>query len=120
MPGILDMIGSQAAPAPAELFVVGKPKGLLEAGNINVLDRPKVKLPDGGVATVHSMSFQDKNGDEVLVPMVSPDGKMMSQSEAVALYYKTGQHLGKFKTPDLATDYAMKLHDQQAQYYGIK
>jgi hypothetical protein len=120
MPGILDMIGTQASPATAELFVVGKPKGLLESGNINILDRPKVKLPDGSVATVHSMSFEDNNGNEVLVPMISPDGKMLSQAEAKQLYKDTGQHLGKFKNPDLATDYAMKLHDQQAKYYGIK
>ena len=120
MAGILDMIGAQAAPAAAELYVVGKPKGLLEAGNINVLERPQVKLPDGSVATVHSMSFEDKNGNEVLVPMISPDGKIMSQDEARAFYYKTGQHLGKFENPDVATDYAIKLHKQQAKYYGIK
>ena len=120
MPGILDMIGTQASPAAAELFVVGKPKGLLESGNINILDRPKVKLPDGSVATVHSMSFEDKNGNEVLVPMISPDGKMMSQDEAIAFYNKTGQHLGKFKDPDVATEYAVKLHEQQAKHYGIK
>lgn len=122
MAGLLGMIGAEAAskPAAAELFVVGKPKGLIEAGNINVLARPQVKLPDGSVATVHSMSFEDKNGNEVLVPMISPDGKVMSQDEAIAFYNKTGQHLGKFKNPNLATDYAIKLHNQQAKYYGIK
>lgn len=121
MAGLLNMIGAEAASKPAapELFVIGKPKGLVEAGNINVLARPQVKLPDGSVATVHSMSFYD-NGKEVLVPMISPDGKLLSQDEAKQLYMDTGQHLGKFETPDLATKYAMKLHNQQAKYYGIK
>jgi hypothetical protein len=121
MAGILDLIGGQTPPsAPAEMFVVGNPEGLLEPGNINILARPQVKLPDGSVATVHSMSFQDKDGNEVLVPMVSPDGKMMTQKQAVEFYYKTGQHLGKFKSPEVATSYAERLHNQQAEYYGVK
>lgn len=119
MAGILDMIGTQAASLPSKLFVVGNPKGLLEPGNIDVLSRPQVKLPDGSVATVHSMSFED-NGNEVLVPMISPDGKLLSQEEARQLYYETGQHLGKFKSPNAATSYAKRLHNQQAKYYGIK
>ena len=121
MAGLLGMIGAEAASKPAapELFVVGRPKGLIDVGNINVLARPQVKMPDGKVATVHSMSFND-NGKEVLVPMISPDGKLLSQEEAKQLYKDTGQHLGKFETPNLATDYAMKLHDQQRKYYRIK
>jgi len=121
MVGLLGMIGAEAASKPAspELFVVGKPKGLIETGNINVLARPQVKLPDGKVATVHSMSF-GRDGQEILVPMISPDGKLMSQDEAIALYDKTGQHLGKFETPVAATEYAEKLHNQQKKYYRIK
>lgn len=120
MAGLLDMAGASAAKEAAKMFMVGKPKGLVEAGNIDILARPQVKLPDGSVATVHSMSFEDDDGNEVLVPMISPDGKMMSQNEARAFYKKTGQHLGKFKNPDVATSYAEKLHEQQAEYYGIK
>jgi hypothetical protein len=121
MAGLLDMAGASAAKEAAKMFMVGKPEGLIEAGNIDILSRPQVKLPDGKVATVHTMSFYDKkNGYEVLVPMISPDGKMMSHDEARDFYKKTGQHLGKFETPDLATQYAHKLHEQQAEYYGIK
>lgn len=124
MAGLLDILATQPAAStakPPEMFVVGKPKGLLATGNINVLARPQVKLPDGKVATVHSMSFyDDKDGSETLVPMISPDGKLLTQDQAKALYYETGQHLGKFETPNLATKYAMKLHNQQKKYYGIK
>lgn len=104
----------------AEMFIVGKPKGLVEGGNINILARPQVKLPDGAIATVRSMSFSDDTGNEILVPTVSPDGKILTEKQAIDLYYKTGQHLGKFKTPDAASAYAQKLHEQQAQYYGVK
>lgn len=120
MPGLLDIIGSNAAPKLPELFVVGKPKGIVETGNINILARPQVKLPDGSVATVRSMSFSDDSGNEILVPTVSPDGKLLSEKQAIDLYYKTGQHLGKFKTPEAASSYAEKLHNQQAKYYKVK
>lgn len=120
MPGLLDMIGAQAAPKVAEMFMVGKPKGLVEQGNINILARPKVRMPDGGIATVHSMSFSDDSGNEILVPMISPDGKILNENQAIELYRKTKQHLGKFKTPEAASAYAEKLHLQQADYYGVK
>ena len=41
----------------------------------------------------------------------------MSEEEAIQTYYRTGRHLGIFKTPDEATAYAQKLHDQQARQY---
>lgn len=123
MPGLLNMAAAQAAKdaaKAAEMFIVGNPKGLVEGGNINILARPQVKLPDGTIATVRSMSFSDDTGNEILVPTVSPDGKILTEKQAIDLYYKTGQHLGKFKTPDAASSYAQKLHEQQAQYYGVK
>jgi hypothetical protein len=120
MPGILDMIPMPTSSPAAELFIVGKPKGIVEKGNINILARPQVKLPDGSIATVRSLSFSDDTGNEILIPTVSPDGKIMSEREAIDYYYKTGQHLGKFKTPDAASSYAEKLHQQQAKYYGVK
>ena len=123
--GLLSAIGVSSKKTedqtPKEMFMVGNPSGLMAPGNINILSRPQVKLPDGSIATVHSMSFyDDKDGTETLVPMISPDGKLLSQDEARSLYYKTGQHLGKFDNPDDATTYAKKLHNQQAKYYGIK
>jgi hypothetical protein len=35
-------------------------------------------------------------------------------------YFETGKHLGKFETPDQATQYAQKLHEQQANLYQNK
>jgi len=85
----------------------------LVPGNIDLYHRPYVLNPDGSVSTVRSMSFED-NGREVLVPMVSPDGRILNDDEARALYRKTGQHLGQFATPDDATQFAKQLHEDYA------
>lgn len=55
---------------------------------------------------------------EILIPTVSPDGRVLSDKQAIDLYYKTGQFLGKFSSVDAADAYAEKLHEQQAQMYG--
>ncbi|MFH7813403.1 hypothetical protein ACH0C8_15950, partial [Acetobacter lovaniensis] len=58
------------------------------------------------------MSFGTDQG-EVLVPTVSDDGRIMSDSQAIAQYQRTGRHLGIFRNPADATKYAGWLHQQQ-------
>lgn len=88
-------------------------KGLREGGNLDLNQRPDVELPDGSSASVYSMSVEI-DGDEVLIPRVSEDGRLMTEVEAIDEYQKTGNHLGKFDSPEDATKYAMGLHEQQA------
>lgn len=98
-------------------MAANKVPGLLSAGNIDLSKRPVVKNPDGTISTVRSMSFNE-DGREILVPTVSPDGRILSDDEAIDLYHKTGQNLGMFDNPDNATSYAQTLHNQQDQMYS--
>lgn len=98
-------------------MAANKVPGLLSAGNLDLAKRPVVKNPDGSISTVRSMSFNE-DGREILVPTVSPDGRIMSDDEAIDLYHKTGQNLGMFDNPDNANTYAQTLHNQQEQMYA--
>lgn len=86
-------------------------------GNIDLYARPQVKMPDGKIATVKSMSFND-GLKEVLIPRVSDDGRILEPKQAIDNYYKTGKYLGKFDTVDEATKYAEQLHNEQDRYYN--
>ncbi|MBN4863281.1 hypothetical protein [Providencia stuartii] len=95
---------------------VGSTQGMIEQGNINLLNRPTVKNKDGSISTVRTISIGTDQG-EVLIPTVSDDGRLLSDDEAIALFEETGNHLGVFDNPDDATAYAESLHNQQEKTY---
>ncbi len=107
-PGIED-----DAPRPAQ---TGAPQvaGLLTPGNVDLANRPRVRNPDGSISTVRSMSFGE-NGKEILIPTVSDDGRILSDKDAIALYHRTGKHLGVFRDVPSANAYARQLHEDQAK-----
>ena len=86
-------------------------------GNRDLYARPQVKLPNGSIATVKSMSFNDGQ-KEVVIPTVSDDGRILEPNQAIDNYFKTGKYLGKFDTVDEATKYAELLHNEQDRYYN--
>lgn len=102
----------------AGAFFGDQATGMLEQGNIDLNARPTVKNSDGSISTVRSISA-NFDGQEVLIPTVSDDGKILSDEDAIKTYQRTGKHLGKFDNPDDATAYAESLHDQQAKRYGV-
>ena len=83
-------------------------------GNINLLNRPRVKNKDDSISTVRSMSV-GIDGQEVLIPTISEDGRIMSDDEAIDVYKKTGKYLGKFKTIEDSLEYAKQLHNDQQE-----
>jgi hypothetical protein len=84
--------------------------GLIEPGNIDLYKQPKVKNPQGGTSTVFSRGFNFE-GQEVLLPSVTPDGRFLeSDDDVVNEYKKTGRHLGKFRDVDSSNRYAEQLH----------
>lgn len=92
--------------------------GLLAQGNIDLANRPIVHNPDGSYSTVASMSFQDDDGTETLIPTVAEDGSgLLSDEDAIQQYRNTGRFLGKFSSPEAADNYALALHDQQDAMY---
>jgi hypothetical protein len=110
-----------------DTMAVAKPKGLIAPGNLPIWNRPTVQNADGSHSSEYSVSFADKDGNEVLVPTVvdgkflTPDGKKPpegSKEEKIMFarawqnYLKTGQNLGKFDNPADANVYAEALHNR--------
>lgn len=89
-------------------------QGLIEEGNLDLEAQPQIKMPDGRIATVRTVSFEE-DGVEVLIPTVTPDGKILSNEDAIARYHETGRHLGKFDNADNATDFAIGLSRSEGQ-----
>lgn len=89
-------------------------------GNIDLYNRPMYENEDGSISTVESFST-NIDGKEVLLPTVGRDEKgnpvKWTEDEAIDHYFETGEHLGMFDTPEEATEYAERLHEEQADYY---
>jgi hypothetical protein len=92
----------------------GAQAGLIEAGNIDLLHRPKVLNADGSISTVRSISTEI-DGKQVLIPTVAADGsRILTNEEALRQYLSSGKHLGIFDSVEAADSFAQKLHNQQA------
>lgn len=90
---------------------------VIEYGNINLSLRPIVKLKDGSVATIFSMTITEGetgvNRVHTLIPQISDDGVKMTEKEAQILYDISGRHLGRFANLKSANKYAKFLSQQE-------
>jgi hypothetical protein len=92
--------------------------GLMQPGNIDLNNRPRVQNADGTISTVRSMSYRNSKGEEVLIPTVSDEGAIMTPQDAIRYWGLKNMFLGKFANPEQADAYAEWLHNQQAKQYG--
>ena len=94
------------------------PIGRYGKGNIDLYNRPQIKMEDGSIATVMSLGFyDDRINKEVLATMVTEKG-ILTEEEAIEHYYQTGQYLGYFNSVEESNDYAWNLHIQQEILYS--
>lgn len=113
----LPAMAYSGAPAPASMPPIPRePYGMTQAGNIDLMNRPVVHNPDGSISTIRSISIGTDNG-ETLIPTVSPDGRILSDEDAIKLYEQSGQNLGSFRSVDAADRFAEQLHNAQAERY---
>lgn len=114
--GLLKLLLDRALAQKPQLPMgaVDKPWQPYELGNIDLYNRPPVQNADGSTSTVRSLSFQDEDGREVLIPTVVGD-RVVSDEEAIQHYLATRQHLGKFATPEEATRFGVRLHNEYAK-----
>jgi hypothetical protein len=106
--------GPAALQATTSMFALpGQWAGLRRSGNLDLMNRPRVRNPDGSISTVLTISIGTHDG-EVLIPRVSNQGRILSDQQAAREYERTGAHLGIFDTPAHADAYAEALHRQQA------
>ncbi len=87
------------------------------AGNMDLTKRPIKINNDGSASTVRSASIND-NGKEVLIPTIGPNGEDLDIEQAVGLYRRTGQNLGRYNSVEEANQAAQNIHDSEQRRLG--
>jgi hypothetical protein len=93
-------------------------RGLIKAGNIDMRTRPKVRNADGSISTIRTFTVQNPQGQTVLYPAVTDDGRILSRPEALRYWASRGQNLGVFDSEANANAYDSMMHDQLTQQYA--
>lgn len=112
---IIKTLKSYVSPPEGEVEI-GEPKvlkyGAEEAPTIDLENRPEHTMPDGSTATVRSMGIET-GGKHVLLPTISPDGKLWSDDEAFENYKKTNQHMGVYPDQETTDRAGERIHEDQ-------
>lgn len=107
-----NLLAKAAERANKKMYQVGKPEGLLKAGNLDILHSKMLKVGNT-FANLKTISIGTSEG-QVLISTVI-DGKKVTAKEAIAHYKKTGKNLGTFTSKAAADAYAATLHTEQAR-----
>jgi hypothetical protein len=87
----------------------------LDGATIDPASQPAVQNADGSISTVNTMGV-GIDGKEVNIPRVPAEGgRVMTEPEAIKRYEETGNHLGKYDTPEEAGRAAEALHQNEAR-----
>lgn len=108
-------------------------RGMVAPGNVDLNKQPVVKNADGTISSVKSISIEVETARvgvvgsavipkgqtkaTVLIPTITPDGKEMSNEEAIAEYRKSGLSLGTFRDEASASRYAAQLSQKMGERY---
>lgn len=84
--------------------------GIIEVGNVNLIDRPQLPLPDKGYQTAFTMTAGLDGDKTVLLPRVI-EGKMHTPQEAMKHFKETGEHMGIFESQQHADAFDKQLHE---------
>lgn len=84
--------------------------GILEVGNVNLIDRPQLPQPDKSYQTAYTMTADIDKGRTVLLPTVI-EGKQYTPKEAFEHFKKTGEHMGIFENRKSADAFDKQLHE---------
>ena len=97
------------------------PANVIEFGNINLGLRPIVKLKNGSIATIASITITETNSDgskvQILIPTISDDGEQLKDKDAILLFRQTNRHLGIFASIKDASKYGKALSAQESAKY---
>lgn len=85
-----------------------------EAATLDINTLRPVEMPDGSMAAIRPITFEHE-GKYVVIPTVNEMGELLSDSQAISKYLKSGLHVGKFGDPRSADRYASLLKDRDAQ-----
>jgi hypothetical protein len=122
--GLVELLMGKAPDKGPPMFGLGPQfAGRVSMGNLDLNNRtvyhgaPRDR-PWQDYRTENSMSIGTDAG-EVVIPTVV-NGRQLTEDQAIEHFYRTGQHLGVFATPQDAERYAQALHLRQERVYRPK
>ena len=72
-------------------------------------NRPEVPLKEGGIGTIYSAGFKEEDGVSRVVPTIV-DGKQLDPRDAYDISRRTGRHLGRYSSSEMAAQAAQEMH----------